>query len=49
MQGGKKAAECAKETASNMGASAKAGMEKTKANVEEKVPFIFNHSIEPLY
>ncbi|ESW34327.1 hypothetical protein PHAVU_001G143100 [Phaseolus vulgaris] len=36
MQGGKKAGESVKETASNMGASAKAGMEKTKATVQEK-------------
>jgi len=41
MQGGKKAAESVKETASNMGASAKAGMEKTKATVQEKVPTIY--------
>lgn len=37
MQGGKKAGESIKETATNIGASAKAGMEKTKATVQEKV------------
>ncbi|KAG4913056.1 hypothetical protein AAZX31_19G133300 [Glycine max] len=36
MQGGKKAGESIKETATNIGASAKAGMEKTKATVQEK-------------
>ncbi|KAK7396294.1 hypothetical protein VNO78_17199 [Psophocarpus tetragonolobus] len=36
MQGGKKAGESIKETAANIGASAKAGMEKTKAAVQEK-------------
>nr|AAG15412.1 seed maturation protein [Glycine tomentella] len=36
MQGGKKAGESIKETAANIGASAKAGMEKTKATVQEK-------------
>jgi len=46
MQGGKKAGESVKETASNMGASAKAGLEKTKATVQEKVNHLFfNHSI----
>nr|AAG37453.1 seed maturation protein LEA 4 [Glycine tomentella] len=36
MQEGKKAGESIKETAANIGASAKAGMEKTKATVQEK-------------
>ncbi|WVZ07524.1 hypothetical protein V8G54_020870 [Vigna mungo] len=36
MQGGKKTGESMKEKASNIGASAKAGMEKTKATVQEK-------------
>ena len=37
MQSGKKAAASAKESASNVAASAKAGMEKAKATVQEKV------------
>lgn len=37
MQGAKKAGETIKETATNVGASAKSGMEKTKATVQEKV------------
>ncbi|KNA23278.1 hypothetical protein SOVF_026310 [Spinacia oleracea] len=37
MQTGKKAVESVKETTSNIAASAKAGMDKTKASVEEKV------------
>lgn len=37
MQTAKKAAESVKETAANIGASARSGMEKTKATVEEKV------------
>lgn len=37
MQSAKKAVETAKETAANIGASAKSGMEKTKATVQEKV------------
>ncbi|KAK9156629.1 hypothetical protein Scep_003203 [Stephania cephalantha] len=37
MQTGKSAAETIKETGSNVMASAKAGMEKTKATVQEKV------------
>lgn len=37
MQGAKKAGETIKETAANVGASAKSGMEKTKATVQEKV------------
>ncbi|KAL5983375.1 hypothetical protein ACLOJK_017459 [Asimina triloba] len=37
MQTGKNAAASVKETASNVAASAKAGMEKTKATLEEKV------------
>jgi len=41
MQGGKKAGESVKETASNIGASAKAGMEKTKATLQEKVSIIY--------
>ncbi|CAL0311052.1 unnamed protein product [Lupinus luteus] len=36
MQGAKKAGESMKETAANIGASAKSGMEKTKATVQEK-------------
>ncbi|OIW13331.1 hypothetical protein TanjilG_02851 [Lupinus angustifolius] len=36
MQGAKKAGESIKETAANIGASAKSGMEKTKATVQEK-------------
>jgi len=45
MQGGKKAGESIKETATNIGASAKAGMEKTKATVQEKVRISFLMSI----
>lgn len=37
MQGAKKAGETIKETAANIGASAKSGMEKTKATLQEKV------------
>ncbi|XP_010672665.2 late embryogenesis abundant protein 46 [Beta vulgaris subsp. vulgaris] len=37
MQTGKKAVESVKETASNIAASAKSGMDKTKATVQEKV------------
>jgi uncharacterized protein YbjQ (UPF0145 family) len=37
MQAAKKAVENMKETAANIGASAKSGMEKTKATVQEKV------------
>ncbi|KAK7285488.1 hypothetical protein RJT34_20261 [Clitoria ternatea] len=36
MQGAKKTGESMKETAANIGASAKSGMEKTKATVQEK-------------
>ncbi|XP_047161209.1 18 kDa seed maturation protein-like [Vigna umbellata] len=36
MQGGKNTGESMKEKASNIGASAKAGMEKTKATLQEK-------------
>ncbi|GMH08207.1 hypothetical protein Nepgr_010047 [Nepenthes gracilis] len=36
MQTGKKSVESVKETASNIAASAKSGMEKTKATVQEK-------------
>ncbi|RDX79258.1 18 kDa seed maturation protein [Mucuna pruriens] len=36
MQGGKKTGESIKEKAANLGASAKAGMDKTKATVQEK-------------
>jgi len=42
MQGGKNAGESMKEKASNIGASAKAGMEKTKATVQEKVSIILS-------
>lgn len=39
--GAKKTGESIKETAANIGASAKSGMEKTKATFQEKViPFI---------
>ena len=43
MQAGKNATSSVKETAANVAASAKSGMEKTKATVQEKVkfPFIF--------
>ena len=37
MQAAKKAIESVKETAANMGASAKSGFEKTKATLQEKV------------
>ena len=37
MQTGKKAVESVKETASNIAASAKSGMDKTKATAQEKV------------
>ncbi|XP_057534020.1 late embryogenesis abundant protein 46-like [Amaranthus tricolor] len=37
MQSGKKAVESVKESASNIAASAKSGMDKTKATVQEKV------------
>ncbi|KGN59308.1 11 kDa late embryogenesis abundant protein-like [Cucumis sativus] len=37
MQSGRNAAEAMKESAANVGASAKAGMEKTKATAQEKV------------
>lgn len=37
MQTGKSAMASAKETASNIAASAKSGMDKTKATVQEKV------------
>jgi hypothetical protein len=37
MQGAKKAGETIKETTANIGASAKSGLEKTKAAVQEKV------------
>ncbi|TYK25405.1 18 kDa seed maturation protein [Cucumis melo var. makuwa] len=37
MQSGRNAAEAVKESAANVGASAKAGMEKTKATAQEKV------------
>lgn len=37
MQSAKNAAASAKEAAANVAASAKAGMEKTKATVQEKV------------
>lgn len=39
MQAAKKAVETIKETAANIGASAKSGLEKTKAAVQEKVFF----------
>lgn len=47
MQSGKKAMESVKESAANVAASAKAGMDKTKATVQEKVfPFfIFPSSL----
>lgn len=37
MQTGKNTAASTKETLQNLGASAKAGMEKTKATIQEKV------------
>ena len=37
MQAAKNAAASAKETAANVAASAKAGMDKTKATMQEKV------------
>ncbi|KAJ3693170.1 hypothetical protein LUZ60_008650 [Juncus effusus] len=37
MEAGKNAMEAVRETAANIGASAKAGMDKTKATLEEKV------------
>lgn len=37
MQSGKNAASSVKETAANVAASAKSGMEKSKATVQEKV------------
>jgi len=37
MQAARKAVETIKETAANIGASAKSGLEKTKATVQEKV------------
>ena len=40
MQGAKNAGETIKEKAANIGASAQAGMEKSKATVQEKV-FLF--------
>ncbi|XP_073003360.1 18 kDa seed maturation protein [Typha latifolia] len=43
MQGGKSAVASAKETVANIGASAKAGMEKTKATVQEKVEKVTAH------
>ncbi|XP_004514000.1 18 kDa seed maturation protein-like [Cicer arietinum] len=43
MQGGKKVGENIKETAANIGASAKSGMEKTKANVQEKTEKMTAH------
>ncbi|CAJ2671314.1 seed maturation protein [Trifolium pratense] len=44
MQGGaKKTGESIKETAANIGASAKSGMEKTKANVQEKTEKMTAH------
>lgn len=47
MQGGKKTGESMMEKVSNIGACAKAGMEKTKATVQEKVyqPFFFQSII----
>lgn len=44
MQSGKNAIESAKEAAANVGASAKSGMEKTKATLQEKVINIFSHN-----
>ena len=41
MQAGKNATSSVKETAANVAASAKSGMEKTKATVQEKVKFPF--------
>jgi len=41
MQAAKKAVESVKETAANIGASAKSGLEKTKATLQEKVNLFF--------
>lgn len=41
MQAARKAVETIKETAANIGASAKSGLEKTKATVQEKVFYSF--------
>lgn len=41
MQTGKNATASAKEAAANVAASAKSGMDKTKANVDEKVYMVF--------
>ena len=49
MQGAKKAVESVKETAANIGASAKSGMEKTKATVQEKVYFTVNCTLQFLW
>ncbi|KAF9613031.1 hypothetical protein IFM89_005465 [Coptis chinensis] len=43
MQSGKSAMASAKETASNIAASAKSGMDKTKATVQEKVDKMSAH------
>ncbi|OIW17520.1 hypothetical protein TanjilG_22632 [Lupinus angustifolius] len=43
MQAAKKAVESVKETASNIGASAKSGLEKTKATVQEKTEKMTAH------
>ncbi|KAM0932379.1 hypothetical protein DsansV1_C46g0242171 [Dioscorea sansibarensis] len=44
MQAGKNAMASVKETAANIGASAKSGMEKTKATIQEKVEKMTAHS-----
>ncbi|KAK6945371.1 Late embryogenesis abundant protein, LEA_1 subgroup [Dillenia turbinata] len=44
MQGARNAAEAVKETAANIGASAKASMEKTKAVVQEKTDKMTAHT-----
>ncbi|KAF4374527.1 hypothetical protein F8388_016078 [Cannabis sativa] len=43
MQSGKNAVESAKESAANVAASAKSGMDKTKATVQEKVERMTAH------
>ncbi|XP_038883398.1 11 kDa late embryogenesis abundant protein [Benincasa hispida] len=43
MQSGKKAVESMKESAANVAASAKAGMDKTKATVQEKMEKVTAH------
>lgn len=46
MQTAKNAAESVKEAASNVAASAKSGMEKTKATMQEKVINLFKELLQ---